>query len=115
MSVLDASDGIKIGSSSYPIYEFEEDTTEETVDLGTMSANEIRTLVFNNLPVVRSGSKVFAMPQNPAFYENLEIRHAWCSDVNQVSVIVKNDSDSAVVYSLSEQWLVSHWNTSPVP
>lgn len=114
MAVVDASDGVKIGSDSLPVYLFDEWMTDETVSLGTMSADETRTLVFNGVETLREGSKIFATPQNPQYFLDLEIRHVWQSGQQQVSVYVKNKS-SETVYTLEESWTLSYWNTSAAP
>ncbi len=115
MAVTEFPDGIKIGPDSLPVYMMDEWVTNETVELGEMAANEIRTLVFESVETVRAGAKVFCAPMTPALFQTLQVRAAYVSGEQEVSVIVKNDSDVAVTYTLNESFLLSYWNTSAPP
>ncbi len=115
--LMTAPDGILIGAQNstndrLPIFEFNEFVSNESVGLGEMAAGEIRTLTFSGVPFIRTGETCFARPQNPEFYENLQIRHVWPSDLNEIKAIIKNDSASAVTYTMTEAWILSYWNTS---
>ncbi|MES1987476.1 MAG: hypothetical protein V4440_05495 [Pseudomonadota bacterium] len=82
------------------------------VDLGTMATGEVRTLVFNDILTAAQGARIIASPCNPSFFEFLTIKHAWVSDLNQVSVIIKNDSDSEQTPALSDQWQLTIISTA---
>lgn len=118
MSLLLAPDGIQIGPDDrLPIFDFDEwivtDGTER--EIGTLTAGEQKTLVFNNISTVRAGARVFAQPLNfgsPDFhFDKLLIKGAWVSDANQISVLVKNDSSASVTYGVDE-WSLMYFNTS---
>lgn len=119
MAIVHFVDGVKIGpdttgSERATLYNFGEFCTPSSIDLGIMAANERRILVISNVPGIEFGSTVIARPLNPFWLQTLLVQHAWTSGNNEVSVLVKNDSDVPVDYAMgNDQWNLTFFSTSP--
>lgn len=117
MSVTEAPDGIRIGTTDgdrLPMREFDEYPFEH--NLGTMTAGEVRTLNFGNVPTFRGGHTLKATLMNPASNNGskLLIMHAWIDtgvSPSVIKVMVKNLDSSSVNFG-NDQITVSGWTTA---
>ncbi len=109
-------DGIKIGPDStgnerLALYSFDEFITD-SIDLGTMAPNEVKTIVVSNVPTVRYGDTVIARPLNPQDNFTLLVKFAWTSNENEVSIMLKNDINANVTYNMQSQWALTYFSTA---
>lgn len=121
MSVQHFPDGIKIGPDAsgndrLPLFEFDEWLTGDGVVIGTMDANEVKTVVIEGVGNLRLGQTIVkAGPQDPANagseYDHLLVLNAWMSGATEISVRVRNLHSQSVSFP-AQQWLITHLNTS---
>jgi hypothetical protein len=94
--------------------DFDEWTFEH--GLGVMTANEVRTLNFGNVPTFRGGQNLLANLTNPQANnaEHLLIQHAWFDTTVTppvIKVMVRNLSSSSVDFG-NDQVVIGGWNTN---
>lgn len=120
MAVENFPDGIMVGPDNgrLPLIDFDEWIVTDGLEriIGTLAAGEQKVMVFNGIETVRAGARILAQPLNLGRtsvdgMDCLIIKAAWVSDEQQISVLVKNDSNAEVVYGVDE-WSFMYFNTS---
>lgn len=123
MAVTLAPDGIKIGpdvggNDRLPIFEFDEWLTSEGVEVGTLAAGEIKEIEISGVANIRPGQTILrARPADPSIttsnFQHLLTLDAWAKPLTSDVIVVRvKNIHSASITVTTDQWLITHLNTS---